>query len=199
MVLIHTGRKEHKNIVLVLNIKIDRQHDTQIPLNQTSDWYALHRDSILFMLGEEKHITIFILNNDLKMARNLVYKTCCFDSGDCINYCSKLIFCRTISFSCPKKSQREYIILFIPNKLWIKLYFLSSLVKLQPIKSTTSKKSGNVVLKTIQIENYIQCYLDFYSNIPSFIFTQIAFFFFFFFYQQQFILLVLELHINGTV
>lgn len=81
--VIHTGRKEHKNIVLILN----NQNATRYPHFTKADlrMICLHSDSILLKLGE-KHIAISILNNDSKIARNLVYyTTCCFDNSECIN------------------------------------------------------------------------------------------------------------------
>lgn len=78
----------------------------------------------------------------------------------------KLIFCRTISFPCPEKSQREYLILFTP-KNHESLYFLSCFVKLLPIENTTGKKLGNLLLKAIQLEDYVQCFFAFHSNTIS--------------------------------
>lgn len=46
--------------------------------------------------------------------------------------------------------------------------FLFCVVKLLlSIESATSKKSGYVVLKAIQIENYAQSYIGFYSSMPT--------------------------------
>lgn len=70
---------------------------------------------ILSML-EEKHVVTSSSNKSLKLPEmQFTTQFAALTMVSVVKWCSKLIISRSVSFSCPEKSQREYIILFIPK------------------------------------------------------------------------------------
>lgn len=99
-----------------VNTSHDNRHATWYPNSTKPDIrvICLHRDSILFKLGE-KHIAISILNNYPKIARNFVYyTTCCFDNCECINILFRVNLLQNYFLFMPKEITKGIqIILFI--------------------------------------------------------------------------------------
>lgn len=92
----------------------ERKQPPSINTDQRENQYK----SLTLSMQEENHVVISNLNSswlnrpEMLFTEQFVVST----MVSAVRWCSTLMICRSIVFMCPEKSQRGYIVMFIPKK-----------------------------------------------------------------------------------